>query len=179
MSVASERMAAEDALLERQVQAFSVTGMEDIAARVRALVNEVAQKQFLHFWAEVYLFGSSGLGAAIEGSDADLYGEHSSFPFSSPPRTRFFSLPPPRPSLLLILIFSSRVPVGVLCTHIVDPFLTTSAPMICSLQHLPLPSSLQPSILSTRSRASGLLRVLTNRGNGSFHHSSQHPLEWS
>ncbi|CCW68215.1 unnamed protein product [Phytomonas sp. Hart1] len=60
--------------LQAEVDQFSLKNVDSLIARIEACVHEVVSRAFLTTcWAKTYLFGSSGLGAAIEGSDVDLY----------------------------------------------------------------------------------------------------------
>jgi hypothetical protein len=69
--------------LRNATKAFSMENSGEVVQSVNALIQSFLQSALPSTpnWTKVYTFGSSGLGAAIAGSDIDLYGE-TSFPFS-------------------------------------------------------------------------------------------------
>lgn len=86
--------------LRASTQTFSMENTGEVVQLVNALIQSFLQDALpsTSSWTKVYTFGSSGLGAAIAGSDIDLYGEtSSSFPLSSLPLLLFplFNLPLP------------------------------------------------------------------------------------
>lgn len=71
----------------RAVASLTMAGTPAVVEIVDQCVREVAARSFqTPHWIKVCPFGSSALNAAVEGSDIDLYGEHSSlFPLFSAP----------------------------------------------------------------------------------------------
>ncbi|AYU80766.1 poly(A) polymerase, putative [Leishmania donovani] len=98
--------AAASTALRRATDAFSMENTDEVVRLVRQLLEKLLQAEpsAAAAWTQVYVFGSSGLDAAITGSDIDLYGEplpssHRFFPVA----LNFFPspLPPsPRPPVL-------------------------------------------------------------------------------
>ncbi|KPA80688.1 unspecified product [Leptomonas pyrrhocoris] len=67
--------------LRGATQQFSMENTGDVVQLVNGLIQKFLRSALpsTSSWTKVYTFGSSGLGAAIAGSDIDLYGETSSF----------------------------------------------------------------------------------------------------
>ncbi|CAJ1031169.1 hypothetical protein Q4I30_005765 [Leishmania utingensis] len=78
--------AAASNALRRATDAFSMESTDEVVGLVRQLLEKLLQTESsaAAAWTQVYVFGSSGLGAAITGSDIDLYGER------FPPSLGFF-----------------------------------------------------------------------------------------
>ncbi|GET90555.1 unspecified product [Leishmania tarentolae] len=120
---------AASTVLRQATDAFSMENTEEVVRLVRQLLEKVLQTESSGTvaWTQVYVFGSSGLGAAITGSDIDLYGEPLPFPtprFFSPFARNFPSpLPPPSPTYRLRLcpiplsIFPSPLFTPLSCAH--------------------------------------------------------------
>ncbi|KAG5497450.1 hypothetical protein JIQ42_03936 [Leishmania sp. Namibia] len=66
--------AAASAALREAAVAFSMNNTDEVVILVRQLLGKLLQAEpsAAAAWTEVYVFGSSGLGAAITGSDIDL-----------------------------------------------------------------------------------------------------------
>lgn len=63
--------------LRDATRAFSMENTGEVVQLVNSLIQGFLQGALpsTSSWTKVYTFGSSGLGAAIAGSDIDLYGE--------------------------------------------------------------------------------------------------------
>lgn len=63
--------------LRGATRTFSMENTGDVVQLVNSLIQSFLQSALpsTSSWTKVYTFGSSGLGAAIAGSDIDLYGE--------------------------------------------------------------------------------------------------------